>query len=50
MTKSPFPNSLRKFLRKEKARIRRKFSDTNEAERNVKEMVEKITAEFGKRK
>ena len=42
MPKSNLPNSIRKFLRREKARLRRELSNSEEAENKIKEIVEKI--------
>jgi hypothetical protein len=36
------PKSLRKFIRKEKARIRRESLDWKEEEKKIKEIYEKI--------
>jgi len=48
MSKAGLPNSIRKFLRREKARIRREFSDSQEAELKIKELVAKIFEEYNK--
>ena len=50
MAKSRLPNSIRKFLRKEKARIRREFLNANEAEAKIKELVAKIMEQYNKEK
>lgn len=42
MTKSKLPKSVRKFIRREKARIRREFSDTTEIEQKIKELTAKF--------
>jgi len=42
MTKSGLPNSIRKFLRREKARIRREFLDPIEADKRILELVTEI--------
>lgn len=42
MSKSGLPNSIRKFLRKEKARLRREILDSAEAERKITELVAEI--------
>lgn len=42
MPKSGLPKSVRKFLRKEKARIRRENFDSTEAEKKIQELVVKI--------
>lgn len=49
MAKSNLPNSIRKFLRREKARLRREFSNTEEAEKRIKEVVEKMFKGYNKR-
>jgi len=36
------PKSIRKYIRKEKARIRREILDLKEQERKIKELYEKI--------
>ncbi|MDP3785302.1 MAG: hypothetical protein Q8R12_04535 [bacterium] len=41
-TKKRLPKSLRKFLRKEKARIRRQFLDSKIQEEKIKELLQKI--------
>ena len=48
MSGSQLPNSLRKFLRREKSRIRRDVLSSSEAEQKVKELVEKVFARRGK--
>ena len=50
MAKSGLPKSARKFLRKEKARIRRGFSNTEEAEAEIKELVIGIMGKYNKKK
>ena len=47
MTKTRLPKSLRKFLRREKARMRREVLGVGEVEKKIKELVEKT---FGKYK
>lgn len=42
MTKSGLPESVRKFLRREKARIRRENFDSAGAEKKIQELVVKI--------
>jgi len=55
MAKTNFPKSLRKFIRKEKARIRRQTFDSKEQEKQIQELypVKKLslknTAEFNKK-
>ena len=39
--KVKMPNSLRKFIRLEKARIRRSFSDIKEQEKQIEELYKK---------
>lgn len=50
MAKSRLPNSIRKFLRREKASLRREFSNTGEAEKKIKELVGKMFKEYNKEK
>ncbi len=50
MTEPYLPNSIRKFLRKEKSRIRRDILDSVEAEKRIKELVEKTVAQYSKRR
>lgn len=45
MSRSALPNSTRKFLRKEKSRLRREILDPEEAKRKVQELMEKIFKE-----
>ncbi len=40
--KKRMPNSIRKFIRKEKARIRREVLDIKEQEKLISELYEKI--------
>jgi len=42
MGKKRMPKSLRKFIRKEKARIRREVLDMKEQEKLISELYEKI--------
>jgi len=42
MTKSGLPNSIRKFIRKEKARIRREVLDLKEQEKLISQLYEKL--------
>ncbi len=44
------PKSLRKFIRQEKARIRREFLDSAEAEDKVKRLVEEVYRRYNKPK
>ena len=46
MTRSRLPYSLRKFLRREKARIRREISPVQEAEKKILELVAKNAAPY----
>lgn len=41
-----FPKSLRKFIRKEKARIRREVLDLKEQERLISELYQKILKNY----
>ena len=50
MAKSGLPKSARKFLRKEKARIRREFSNAEKAEMEIKELVIGIMGKYNKKK
>jgi len=50
MAKSGLPMSTRKFLRKEKARLRREFPDARLAEEKIRELVLKIIGEYTKSK
>ena len=49
MTKSGLSSSIRKFLRREKARIRREFLDTAEAEKKITEGDEEYCRTCGER-
>lgn len=40
------PKSLRKYIRKEKARIRRQFSDIEEREKQIRLLYERIKIYF----
>jgi hypothetical protein len=42
MKRKRFPKSLRKYLRREKARIRREVLDTKEQEKQIQQLYEKI--------
>jgi len=42
MKKKRLPKSLRKFIRKEKARIRREVLDIKEQEEKIKELYQKF--------
>ncbi len=42
MTKSKLPRSVRKYIRREKAKIRRMFADPKEAEGKIKELIAKF--------
>jgi len=44
--KKKLPKSLRKFLRKEKARIRKTIFNNWEAEEKIKEIVQKIISSY----
>lgn len=49
MANRKLPKSLNKFIRREKARIRREILHPNDADRKVKELVEKIYGEYTKK-
>ncbi|MBU1131028.1 hypothetical protein KJ840_02750 [Patescibacteria group bacterium] len=42
MTKSKLPKSVRKYIRREKAKIRRAFSNPEEVEQKLKELSAKF--------
>ena len=42
MTKSGLPKSVRIFLRREKARLRREISDVQEVEKKITELIEDV--------
>ncbi|MBI3630902.1 MAG: hypothetical protein HY221_01015 [Candidatus Sungbacteria bacterium] len=46
MLRSGLPTSVRKFVRREKARIRREFSYGPEAEEKIHELVAKIRERY----
>jgi len=46
MIKKRLPKSLRKYIRKEKARIRREVLDLKEQERLIQKLYEKIFEKF----
>lgn len=48
MRVSKLPKSIRKFLRKEKAQIRREILNSKEAESKIQELVVKIAREYSK--
>jgi hypothetical protein len=48
MSRSNLPYSIRKYIRREKARIRREISDSGEAERIIKELVERLFKMYNK--
>lgn len=48
MAKSRLPKSIRKFIRQEKARLRRQILDREEAERKIKELVAVIRQRYTK--
>jgi len=48
MKKRRLPKSLRKFIRQEKARIRREVLDIKEQERLIQQLYQKIASEKGK--
>lgn len=43
MAKSPFAKSQRKFIRKEKARIRREFWNSKKQEEEIQKLYEKVS-------
>lgn len=50
MPKSKLSHSLRKYLRKEKSRIRGAVADRARAEQEIRALVEKVMALHAKRK
>lgn len=42
MKRKRLPKSLRKYIRQEKARIRQKFLDSEEQEKQISELYQKI--------
>lgn len=44
MTKSKLPKSVRKYIRREKAKIRRVFADPKEVENKIKELMTKFNS------
>lgn len=50
MSRSALSYSVRKFLRREKARIRREISDTKEAEKKIQELVSHLSVAYNKRR
>lgn len=50
MIRQNLPKSMRKFLRKEKARIRREIFDAEQAEEKIRELVIKTAGEHNKKK
>lgn len=48
MAKSGLPKSIRKFARKEKARLRREFMADQQAEEKIRELVVKIAGQYNK--
>jgi len=48
MPYSNLPHSIRKFLRREKARFRRELSDAQEAEKKIQELVAKMRAQYNR--
>jgi hypothetical protein len=43
------PKSVRKYLRKEKARIRREVFDVKEREKLIKELYQKVSAQISQK-
>ena len=50
MTKLSIPHSVKKFLRREKARIRRDTPDASLAEKKIWELVGTIAAPYNRKK
>lgn len=50
MVKSSLPKSLRKFLRREKARIRRELFDSREAENKIHKLAAEIRERYNGKK
>lgn len=50
MLKKKLPKSLRKYIRKEKARIRRQVLDLKEQEKLIQELYQKIFEELKDKK
>ncbi|QQG44912.1 MAG: hypothetical protein HYW89_02765 [Candidatus Sungiibacteriota bacterium] len=50
MSRTELPNSIRKFLRREKARIRRGVFDSEEAEKRISELVAKTFMVYSKKR
>ena len=48
MSKTRLPKSVRKFLRQEKARLRRETYNSQEAEKAIQELVAKIRKRYFK--
>ena len=46
MAKSNLPKSIRKFLRREKAKIRGKVSYTEDTEKKITELMERVAREY----
>lgn len=49
MPRFGLPHSVRKFLRREKARIRREYSDAAEAEKKIMELAREVRARSGRK-
>jgi hypothetical protein len=49
MAKARLPKSIRKYVRREKARIRREVSDGEEAERRVSTLAAEVRGTFTSR-
>jgi hypothetical protein len=48
--KMKLPKSIRKYIRKEKARIRREILDLKEQERLIQELYQKILKQYGNKR
>jgi len=50
VTKFNLPHSMRKHLRREKARIRREILNPEEADKSIKELIEKAVEGHSKKR
>lgn len=48
MSRTELPHSIKKFLRREKARMRQEILDSHEAEKKIKELVDKTFGKYQK--
>jgi hypothetical protein len=46
MTRKKFPKSIRKFIRKEKTRIRREISDLKEQKKAIEKLYQQIISKI----